>query len=196
MKSPHVEKQAIGDLSESQLQALKETVKLAKANKNKAVQNGLASPIQNGCSPVTQPENVTPTALQMLNDHLGSEEGPKNKRLKRASEGECLEAGTRSDFIQDTASSHHEEETASLGKRSMADSAELRLCGKRKDLGHFLDSISMLEGVIAGLETTTFKPEKAHNELTSSADAKTAETVQDKLHSLFSLVERVEKLSL
>jgi hypothetical protein len=110
----------------------------------------------------------------MLNDHLGSEEGPKNKRLKRTAEGQCFESKPRSELIQDTASSHHEEETASLGKRSIADSNELRLCGKRKNIGHFLESISMLEGVISGLESSSFKSEKAQNELTS-ADMKTVE---------------------
>lgn len=194
MKSPHVEKQVIGDLSENQLQALKETVKLAKANKNKAVLNGPTSSSLNGLSPATQPEKATPDVLQMLNDHLGSEEGSKNKRLKRASEGECFESKPKSELIQDTASSHHEEETASLGKRSIADSNELRLCGKRKNIGHFLESISMLESVISGLESSSFKSEKAQNELTS-ADMKTVETTQDSLISLFSLVERVEKLA-
>lgn len=106
----------------------------------------------------------------MLNDHLGSDEGSKNKRLKRASEGECLESKKKSEVIQDTASSHHEEESASLGKRSIADSTEIKLCGKRKDIGHFLDSISMLEGVIAELESSNFKIEKVQNELTSSEE--------------------------
>lgn len=85
-----------------------------------------------------------------------------------------MESKSKIDLIQDTASSHHEEESASLGKRSIADSNDLRLCGRRKDISHFLDSITMLEGVIIGLESSNFKPEKVQNELASS-DEKTAE---------------------
>lgn len=56
------------------------------------------------------------------------------------------------DPVTETASSHHEhhdEESASLGKRSLSESVELRLCANVKKLDHFLDSLSMLEQTLA-----------------------------------------------
>lgn len=88
---------------------------------------------------------------RLLNDHLTDVSEPQ-KRLKKSSD-HCEWAEKPRDCGQDTASSHHEEE-ASLGKRSASDTSDLRLTGRRKDVCHFLDSISVLEGVIAHLESS------------------------------------------
>lgn len=96
----------------------------------------------------TQSEK-TPDVYRLLNDHL-ADASQTLKRPKKSSD-HCEWAEKPRDYGQETASSHHEEE-ASLGKRSASDAGEWRLCGNRKDMSHFLDSISLLEGMLADFE--------------------------------------------
>lgn len=96
-----------------------------------------------------QPEKAA-EVYRLLNDHLADASEP-TKRMKKSSD-HCEWAEKPRDYGQETASSHHEED-ASLGKRSSSDTGELRVCGRRKDVGHFLDSISLLENMLADFES-------------------------------------------
>lgn len=75
------------------------------------------------------------------------------KRLKRESDHEDWTDGKgKSEGVQETASSQHGEETASLGKRSIAESTDLRLHGRPKAISHCLDSIEALESILVDFE--------------------------------------------
>lgn len=87
--------------------------------------------------------------FNLINNHLADANLPQ-KRAKKSSDY-CEWAEKPRDYGQETASSHHEED-ASLGKRSASDPSEFRLWGRRKDVSHFLDSISHLEGMLADFE--------------------------------------------
>ena len=114
------------------------------------------------------PENAS-DVYRLLNDHLADVAQPQ-KRMKSSSDQSEWSEFKPKDSIHETASSHHEEE-ASLGKRSNSDAGDLRLCGRRKDVGHFLDSIIKLEGVITDIEVDGLMPLEApysNNEVTEN----------------------------
>lgn len=64
----------------------------------------------------------------------------------------CEEAKPRPDLATDTCSSRHEEETASLGKRSLSELSEVRIFVKGKDIDPFLFSIKRLEESLEDLK--------------------------------------------
>ena len=86
----------------------------------------------------------------MLNQHLTADSNLNQaKRAKRSldamNEGDCEAYKLRTDTAPDTPGSPYHEGSASLGKRSDSVSSELKLCGRKKDICMFLDSLSELE---------------------------------------------------
>jgi hypothetical protein len=113
------------------------------------------SPIISHAQPQPQSD-----VFAMLNQHLGSQESTfyLEKRAKKASEGgesyievSHPKVNSRGDIILDTASSNHEEESASLGKRSVSEFCELKICGKRNQISPYLDSVCELERALEKL---------------------------------------------
>lgn len=107
----------------------------------------------------TQPVKGPVDVFSLLNQHLGTDPSPNfDRRAKKASIADSThEAPSKTsrqggDHPGDTASSVHDEESASLGKRSLSEFCELRLCGKRKQIGAYVDSIYKLERTLSTLE--------------------------------------------
>lgn len=137
----------------------------------------------------------------MLNQHLAAADSSLNqaKRAKRSlddfNEADCEVYKLRTETAPDTPGSPYQEGSASLGKRSDSVSSELKLCGRKKDICTFLDSLNELEHMLDRLDSKRSIEGSMVGSVIDENNSKTVQTTQDKLHTLFSVIDQIEGLA-